>query len=226
MSQDNTSTTTLNTLIGTLLDSIEGYQKSAEDVDNPQLEQRFQARARERQQAVATLQAAVARLGGNPEDDSTLLGGAHRVFLDLKAAVTGRDDQAILNEVERGEDYLKGKFEAAIRNVDLAPEARTAVEEAWNTVKAGHDEMSRLKHEWQGYRKGQADARQESYAREQEYAAQNRSTVAPGDPGSAPPPYDPSMTTTDTYQQAGGGYPGTISPNDGSGSTVGGRNTR
>ena len=60
--------------------------------------------------------------------------------------VTGSDNQAIINEIERGEDYLKGKFEAALTNVDLAPKARAAVDQAWTSVKAGHDEMSGLKH--------------------------------------------------------------------------------
>ena len=178
MTEHNTETTTLNTLIATLLDSIDGYTKSAQDVDNQDLAERFNARARERQSAVAGLQAAVARCGGNPEDDGTLLAGAHRAFLNLKEAVTGRDDQAILNEVERGEDYLKTKFEAARNNVDLSPEARAAVDAAWSSVKAGHDEMSQLKHTWQGYEKGRDDARAET-VREQEYASESETSESP-----------------------------------------------
>lgn len=151
MDNRNADTTTLNTLIATLLDSIDGYTRSAEDVRDSDLRERFLARARERQGAVATMQAAVARLGGNPEDDGSLLAGAHRVFLSLKEAVTGTDDQAILNEVERGEDYLKEKFEAAMRMTDLAPDARTAINEAWSSVRSGHDEMSALKHQRMGH---------------------------------------------------------------------------
>ena len=226
MAEHSTEITTLNTLIGTLLDSVEGYQKSAEDIGDQQLGQRFRARAQERQQAVSALQAAVSQLGGNPEDDATLLGGAHRVFVDLKAAVTGRDDKAILNEVERGEDYLKGKFKTALNNADLSPQARAAVDQAWQSVQAGHDEMSRLKHEWQGTSgatTGNTD--QQSYTREQEYAQGSPARQAGGTyagSDTAGGSGGPSMTTTDGYQQSGGGYPGTISPNDGSGSTVGG----
>ena len=139
-------TTTLNTLIGTLIDSIEGYQKAAADTTNSRFAEMFNARARERQQAVTKLQAAVARLGGNPEDDGTTAGAAHRGWINLKEAILGNDDEAIVNEVERGEDYLKAKFEAARDHVDLPAEARAAVEEAWTSVRAGHDEMSALKH--------------------------------------------------------------------------------
>lgn len=140
----------LNTLIATLLDSIDGYQKSAGDIDNQVLADKFNARARERQSAVTKLQAAVAAAGGDPEDDGTVLAGAHRMFLSLKEAVAGRDDKAIIAEVERGEDYLKNKFETALAETDLSMTARAAAEEAWVSVRDGHDEMSALKHSYRG----------------------------------------------------------------------------
>jgi uncharacterized protein (TIGR02284 family) len=150
MASDNKDISVLNTLIATLLDSVDGYQKSAGDVKNPQLAQRFNARCQERQAAVTKLQAAVVAAGGKPEDDSTVLGGAHRAFLNLKEAVLGTDDKAIVNEVERGEDYLKEKFKTALADVDLTPTARAAAETAWQSVRAGHDEMSALKHSMKG----------------------------------------------------------------------------
>ncbi|RZI72052.1 MAG: PA2169 family four-helix-bundle protein [Pseudomonas sp.] len=146
MTTNDKDVTALNTLIATLLDSIDGYQKSAGDIDNQALADKFNARARERQSAVTRLQAAVAAAGGNPEDDGTLLGGAHRVFQSLKETVMGRDAKAIVSEIERGEDYLKGKFETVLAEGDLSPAARAAADEAWQSVKAGHDEMSALKH--------------------------------------------------------------------------------
>lgn len=139
-------TAALNTLIGTLLDSVRGYQKAAADTENRRFAEMFNARAQERQQAVTKLQAVVARLGGNPEDDSTTAGAMHRGWINLKEAVLGKDDEAIVKEVERGEDYLKNKFETIMDSKDLPPEARAAVEEAWQSVRAGHDEMSQLKH--------------------------------------------------------------------------------
>ncbi len=146
MTAHNKDTTVLNTLIATLLDSVQGYQKSADDIDNQALADKFRSRARERQASVAILQAAVASAGGNPEDDGTLLGAAHRAFESLREAVVSRDDKAIVAEIERGEDYLKNKFETALAEVDLSPATRGAAEKAWQSVRAGHDEMSALKH--------------------------------------------------------------------------------
>ena len=143
---DTGDTVTLNTLITTLIDSIDGYQKAAADTTNTRFAEMFNARARERQQAVTKLQACVARMGGNPEDDGSTAAAMHRGWINLKEAVLGRDDEAIINEVERGEDYLKNKFETVLRNVDLPADARAEVEQAYTSVRAGHDEASALKH--------------------------------------------------------------------------------
>jgi uncharacterized protein (TIGR02284 family) len=74
------------------------------------------------------------------------MGKTHQRFLDLKAAVTGRDDKAVIAEVERGEDYLKEKFETALNSGHLSGESRAAVERAYQSVRSGHDQMSQLKH--------------------------------------------------------------------------------
>ena len=146
MADTSTEITTLNTLTATLIDSINGYRDAASHAESSRFQELFRKAADERSQVVETLRAAVTRLGGNPEDDGSFLGKTHQRFLDLKAAVTGRDDQAIINEVERGEDYLKEKFEAAIGNADLGAESRSAVETAYQSVRQGHDRMRDLKH--------------------------------------------------------------------------------
>lgn len=137
---------TLNSLIATTLDSVDGYTEAAKDADDTRFTGLFTSRAQERRQVASTLQAEVSRLGGNPEDDGTVLAGAHRAFLNLKSAVTGQDDKAIVDEVERGEDHIKAKYEDALKDDALSPEARSAIGAAWDSVKSGHDEMRDIKH--------------------------------------------------------------------------------
>ncbi len=140
---------TLNGLIATTIDSVDGYTEAAKDAENSRFAAMFTSRATERRQVANSLQAEVSKLGGEPEDDGTILASAHRTFLDLKAAVTGQDDQAIVNEVERGEDHIKAKFETALNDQELGAETRSAIGAAWQSVKAGHDEMRDLKHSLQ-----------------------------------------------------------------------------
>ena len=137
---------TLNGLIATTIDSVDGYRTSANDVDNPRFAELFTARASERSSVAEQLRGEVKRLGGNPEDDGTILAAGHRAFVNLKAAVTGRDDQAIVNEVERGVDHIKAKYEDALKDDSLSPQCRSLIETAYGSVKSGHDEMRDLKH--------------------------------------------------------------------------------
>ena len=137
---------TLNTLIATTIDSVTGYENSAKDIDNQRFAEIFRERANERQQVVEQLRSEVRRLGGNPEDDGSFMGKTHQRFEDLKSAVTGGDDKAIVDEVERGEDYLKEKFETALNSDTLSGESRSVVERCYQSVRSGHDQMSQLKH--------------------------------------------------------------------------------
>jgi len=139
--------TTLNTLIATLTDSVTGYEDAAANIEgSDRLQQLFRERAGERRGVVEELRTEVRRLGGDPEDGGTFLGKVHQRFLDLKAAIAGRDEKAIVDEVERGEDYLKEKFETALNSGYLSDETRAIVERANQSVRSGHDQVSALKH--------------------------------------------------------------------------------
>jgi uncharacterized protein (TIGR02284 family) len=150
MAENNEAITTLNTLIATTIDSVTGYEDSAKNIDSERFREMFRNRANERQQVVEELRAEVRRLGGDPEDSGSFLGKAHQRFEDLKAAITGRDEKAIINEVERGEDYLKEKWQAALQSGNLHGETHDLVERLYQSIKAGHDQISQLKHAMEG----------------------------------------------------------------------------
>ena len=145
LGNDN-NTMILKTLTSTLNDSVNGYREAAEHAEGEQFREVFRTNASERERVAGELAGEVRRLGGTPDEDGTMLGKTHQVFLDLKAAVTGRDDKSIINEVERGEDYLKEKFETALESDDLAPESRDVLDRAYQSVRKGHHQISQLKH--------------------------------------------------------------------------------
>jgi uncharacterized protein (TIGR02284 family) len=140
---------TLNSLITTTIDSANGFERSAEDADASRFQQLFADFARERRQVVAELQAAVRDAGGTPNDDGSLMADLHRRWLDLRDAISGGGDRAVIEEVERGEDYLKAKYEEALRDTELSATAREVIARAYESVRAGHDRASALKHQMQ-----------------------------------------------------------------------------
>ena len=142
----NAQIDTLNTLTTTLIDSINGYEDAASNTENARFQQIFRERANERRRVVEDLRSEIRRLGGEPADDGSFMGKTHQRWLDLKSAVTGNDDERVVNSVEAGEDYLKEKFEKALDSDELTGEAREAAQRAYQSVRSGHDQMSQLKH--------------------------------------------------------------------------------
>ncbi|MDP3173546.1 MAG: PA2169 family four-helix-bundle protein [Phenylobacterium sp.] len=135
----------LNSLIETTLDSASGYREAAEHAQSSQFGAMFAQRAASRAELVGQLQQEVRSFGGSPETDQSLLGKAHNKFVELKNAIMGGDDRAVINEVERGENFIKAKYEAVIDDQDLPANARNVVQRAYASIKADHDEISRLK---------------------------------------------------------------------------------
>ncbi|KQM67666.1 hypothetical protein ASE75_01680 [Sphingomonas sp. Leaf17] len=145
MSND-TDISVLNGLIKTTLDSMKGYEDAAKDAESTQYATMFADFARDRAQVATDLQDQVRALGGEPEMDSSMLAAAHRLFSDLKQAITGKDDKAIIVEVERGEDHIKAKYDEAMKNSDLSSATQAAITKGYASVREGHDRMSALKH--------------------------------------------------------------------------------
>jgi len=146
MNENSHDISTLNSLIATTIDSADGYAEAAKDSESGRFAAIFNERSAERRSVMTMLQTEVARLGGEPEDDGTMLAGAHRVFVNLKSVVTGKDDKAIINEVERGEDHIKGKFEDAMADSQLSAAVQAMIRECYASVKSGHDQMRDIKH--------------------------------------------------------------------------------
>ena len=146
MSDNSHDISILNDLIATTIDSADGYSEAAKDAGTSRFASLFTSRASERRGITGDLQRAVSSLGETPEDDGTILAGAHRVFVNLKSMVTGQDEKALINEVEAGEDHIKAKYEDALRDREISPTTRALIEQAYVSVKAGHDEMRDIKH--------------------------------------------------------------------------------
>jgi uncharacterized protein (TIGR02284 family) len=134
----------LNSLIETTIDSVDGYRRSAQEATSSRFSSDFLERANEREQVVSKLRDEVRRLGGNPEDDGSVLAAAHRAFLGLRDKLTGSDDAAVIAEVDHGESYLNGKWETALRDDQLAPETRALIQQCYDSVREGRDTFRRL----------------------------------------------------------------------------------
>jgi uncharacterized protein (TIGR02284 family) len=133
----------LKNVLTRVVDSADGYENAAQSADNGSFAVMFRERAQERRGFATEIRNHLQSVGENVDEDGSLLASAHRAFTDLRDAVTGRDDQAILNEVERGESKLLNDYESALRDLpaadpayDLLSRQRQTVAQAVSSVKA------------------------------------------------------------------------------------------
>lgn len=116
---------------------------------NPELKAFFVQRAGECANCAGQLQSEVRRLGGDPETSTSISGDLHRGWANLKSMVTGKDEESVLDEVERGEDHaLKAYKESREKLVKLgrtaSDQSYTLVEMQLQGVQRTHDQVKAL----------------------------------------------------------------------------------
>ncbi|HXV22807.1 MAG TPA: PA2169 family four-helix-bundle protein [Alphaproteobacteria bacterium] len=144
------SSTLIDTLkeVGKVIrDSEEGYRHVANDVDDWQLRSMFLELARLRGEQGDEIDRLLQRFGGEvvPKGGSAS-GMLHRTFLDLKAAITGNNRQAAINEVVRGESYAESVFDRALRT-DLPADIGQILERQHDSVRESRDRARQMQHE-------------------------------------------------------------------------------
>jgi uncharacterized protein (TIGR02284 family) len=134
----------LNSLIETCKDGEQGFKEAAEGVERSDLKSTFYEYSQQRSQYAGVLQGLVRSLGGNAENDGSISGAMHRGWINIKSAVTGQDEAAILNECERGEDFAKEAYEDALKT-SLPANVEDVLRQQSQGVQAAHNRIRELR---------------------------------------------------------------------------------
>lgn len=129
---------TLNDIIETCKDGEEGFRACAEKIPNAELKGVFMERSEHCAKSAKELQSEVRRLGGDPETHGSVLGALHRRWLNVRTALTSKDEAAVLAECERGEDMAVVAYKDALAQ-DLPSDVRKLIERQYQGAIANHD---------------------------------------------------------------------------------------
>jgi uncharacterized protein (TIGR02284 family) len=135
---------TLNNLIESNKDSARGYRTVAEKVKDPEIRALFLNYARQHGEFATELQTEAARFGGEPAKPGSPAGAIHHVWVDLKSALIGNHDHAILEEAERSEDAIVKNYRDALRK-ELPGELRLVVERQYLELERTHQSVRSLR---------------------------------------------------------------------------------
>ncbi|HEX8127490.1 MAG TPA: PA2169 family four-helix-bundle protein [Pyrinomonadaceae bacterium] len=144
MADNDNVISVLNNLIETCKDGQNGFQTAAEGVKRSEFKSLFYQYSQQRAQFAGELQNEVRRLGGDPEQAGSIAATLHRGWINIKSAVTGEDETAVLAECERGEDSAVSNYKDALADQNLPADVRAIIERQYAGVQEAHDRIRNL----------------------------------------------------------------------------------
>ena len=135
----------INDLITVNYDGERGYKEAAGDVTDARLKSWFREYAQQRYDFGHELKGELSQLGGTPDKGTSLASDIHRIFIDLKSAIAGNDEKAVINECIRGEENAIERYDKVLKHEALPASARTVVSRQRNQIQAALGKMQDLK---------------------------------------------------------------------------------
>ena len=146
--------TQLKNIQDLLEDSRKGYLEAAANADNRIVKEMLIGLGASRVKLlgeVLTL-SRKADPGKEPREGGTLKGDLHRAWMDIREALGTNETTAMLNECERGEEFLLDRYDAVVEK-DVAPETfalatvqRAVIQENLAHVKEVRKTLERIEH--------------------------------------------------------------------------------
>ena len=122
---------TVNLLQGILeknYDAEKGYKKSMQDAKNPALKNFLKEQAAQRSHFATAIDKELRDLGEEPKESGSVTGSLHRAWIEIKSSVAGDDDEAVLEEVIRGEKASVDEYQDAVSNNTLSPQINSVLQ--------------------------------------------------------------------------------------------------
>ena len=137
----------LNSLIVINNDRIEGYETASKETEEGDLKSLFSQFQQTSFTCKSELVSEVTKLGGTPEEGTRVTGKFFRVWMDVKAALTGNDRKLILDSCEYGEDVALEAYEKALSDEALSTNsnAKTMLSKHHTALKADHDKVKQMR---------------------------------------------------------------------------------
>jgi uncharacterized protein (TIGR02284 family) len=138
----------LNELVKINNDRIQGYEKAVEDTEDTQLDGLFRQMIVQSQNFRSQLADHIVRIDGRAVTDATstdFSSKIHRAWIDIKAAVTGKDRDTVLSSVEFGESAAIEAYEDAIEDDHLPAYIKEQLQSQLTELRSALDQVKMLK---------------------------------------------------------------------------------
>ena len=135
---------TLNDLLECSRDGEYGFRECADHASSGELKSVLSRRADDCAAGGHELQNLIRQYGGEADTGGTVTGAVHRGWVSMRGMLTGRSDQAMLEECERGEDAALVRYRKALKE-NLPADVRSVVVKQCEGVQRNHDQIKSMR---------------------------------------------------------------------------------
>ncbi len=147
---NNPTVSTLNDLLQITNDRIEGFNKVEDKVweKYPNLKSDYTNMVDQSQKMRLELKNLISERNGDADDSTTVAGGLHRTWIDVKNAFSSDNAESTLENVTFGENAAIEAYEKALDSGDLCPESSRVVQDQLHSLKASYQKFKNLENRY------------------------------------------------------------------------------
>ena|SRR5690554_97877 len=123
-------------------DAEKGFTKAMKNAESQNLKHFLMKQAAQRSRFANELTDVLRELNEEPKESGSFTGDLHRAWIDIKTAVAGNEDEAVLEECIRGERASADEYEEKLKKKMFPPNIRSIIERQSKEI---HQTLSRVK---------------------------------------------------------------------------------
>ena len=123
-------------------DAKKGFTKAMEEAKNPRLKGFLQQQAAQRSRFANELTHEILNLNEEPKESGSFTGDLHRTWIDIKSAVSGNEDEAVLEECIRGEKASWEEYDSKLKEENFPPNISNILQKQASEI---HTTLSKVK---------------------------------------------------------------------------------
>jgi len=137
----------LNTLIEINLARAKAYKTAYSKTEDSELQALFTRLHDNSEKCTARLSSELKQLGGTPTEATNVSGRFHSAWMDIRAALIGRNQNAILQQCEYGEDIVVAAYKNVLQEQaqHLGRSQFMVVKNQSDLIRASHEEIKTLR---------------------------------------------------------------------------------
>ena len=134
----------LNQLLTRNYDAEKGYEQVASKMKDQDLKVFCENNHSERYRFGHEIKQIEKDYGVEPDKGSSVLADAHRAWLNLRDSFTGSDNESVIKEAKRGEDYAIEDYEKAMESDALKPQHKTVLSNHLKAIKSSREQLEKM----------------------------------------------------------------------------------